>query len=110
MWVKHVLKDQESTTETQNYASKKSTSAKSAGSAEEILVDTDKALSDLKEWMRVKHYAYKTEQSYLGWCRRFFKYSRECSGEKQSEHVPVSPQLITRYNLPRLRKMTQYRI
>ena len=41
--------------------------------------DSQKALEDLKEWMRIKHYAYKTEQSYLNWCKRFFHYSGECS-------------------------------
>jgi len=58
------------------------------------LVDSQKALDDLKEWMRIKHYAYKTEQSYLSWCKRFFHYSSECNGESQDGYISVSPELI----------------
>ena len=36
--------------------------------------DDRQALADLREWMRIKHYAYKTEQTYLSWCKRFFIY------------------------------------
>ncbi len=57
--------------------------------------DSNKALKDLKEWMRIKHYAYKTEQSYLNWCKRFFSYSIECKGGgDQRGSVHVSPELI----------------
>ena len=52
------------------------------------------SLDDLKEWMRIKHYAYKTEQSYLNWCKRFFAYSRECKGVNEAGCVFVSPELI----------------
>ena len=58
------------------------------------MFDTGKAQQELKEWMRIKHYAYKTEQSYLSWCRRFFQYSRECKGAGPDGYVPVSPDLI----------------
>ena len=57
--------------------------------------DSNKALEDLKEWMRIKHYAYKTEQSYLNWCKRFFSYSIESKGGgEQRGSVHVSPELI----------------
>ena len=56
--------------------------------------DSQKALEDLREWMRIKHYAYKTEQSYLNWCKRFFHYSGECKGVNQAGCVSVSPELI----------------
>ena len=56
--------------------------------------DSQQALVDLKEWMRIKHYAYKTEQSYLSWCKRFFSYSRECKGCSESGDVVVTPELI----------------
>ena len=57
-------------------------------------VDSQQALADLKEWMRIKHYAYKTEQSYLSWCKRFFNYSRECTGVSGNGSVVVTPELI----------------
>ncbi len=53
------------------------------------------ALADLREWMRIKHYAYKTEQAYLNWCKRFFAYSVQCRGGGESgNEVHVSPELI----------------
>lgn len=58
------------------------------------LFDSENALKYLKEWMRIKHYAYKTEQSYLNWCKRFFHYSRECRGGRPGDCVSVSPELI----------------
>lgn len=79
------------------YAAEKNTSIKDTtanGTAGPDLFDSEKVLNDLKEWMRLKHYAYKTEQSYLNWCRRFFNYSRECSGGPEGANVAVSPQLI----------------
>ena len=56
--------------------------------------DSRKALEDMKEWMRIKHYAYKTEQSYLNWCKRFFHYSSECRGVNRDGCAAVSPELI----------------
>lgn len=57
--------------------------------------DASQALADLREWMRIKHYAYKTEQSYLNWCKRFFAYSVQCKGGGESENqVHVSGKLI----------------
>ena len=58
------------------------------------MYDSQKALNELKEWMRIKHYAYKTEQSYLSWCKRFFHYSCECNGKTQNGFVSVSPEII----------------
>ncbi len=56
--------------------------------------DGQQALADVREWMRLKHYAYKTEQSYLSWCKRFFSYSRECKSVDESGYIAVSPELI----------------
>jgi integron integrase len=56
--------------------------------------DSRKALEDMKEWMRINHYAYKTEQSYLNWCKRFFHYSSECKGVNRDGCAAVSPELI----------------
>ena len=37
-------------------------------------VDPGRALDTLSETMRVRHYSYRTEQTYLDWVRRFFDY------------------------------------
>jgi integron integrase len=37
-------------------------------------VDPGQALEALTQTMRVRHYSYRTEQTYLDWVRRFFKY------------------------------------
>ncbi len=58
------------------------------------LVDRGQALADLKEWLRIKHYAYKTEQSYLNWCKRFFSYCDECQGADNIGQIMVNPELI----------------
>ena len=47
--------------------------------------DGAQALADLREWMRIKHYAYKTEQAYLNWCKRFFTYSVQCKRSKRGQ-------------------------
>lgn len=55
---------------------------------------SDKALSELKEWLRIKHYAYKTEQSYVNWGKRFFHYARECQAPTPDGSVTITPMLI----------------
>ena len=37
-------------------------------------VDPGQALESLTQTMRVRHYSYRTEQTYLDWVRRFFDY------------------------------------
>jgi integron integrase len=83
------------------YATRKRSAARNrqgGGQAAEIKekywFDGHQALSDLQEWIRIKHYAYKTEQSYLAWCRRFFNYSHECKGSDGPGTVLVTPELI----------------
>ncbi len=51
-------------------------------------------MDDVREWLRIKHYAYKTELSYLSWCKRFFVYSEQCKGIDQEGNILVTPQLI----------------
>ncbi len=57
-------------------------------------VDPKQAMRDLKEWLRIKHYAYKTEQSYMNWCKRFFIFSQECNCVHGNNWVAVTPELI----------------
>jgi integron integrase len=39
-------------------------------------VAADAALETMRETLRVRHYSYRTEQTYLDWVRRFFAYLR----------------------------------
>jgi len=54
----------------------------------------EEVLNNTREWIRVKHYAYKTEQSYMSWCKRFLDYSAQCTGGTKEGVVLVTPQLI----------------
>ncbi|HIP39321.1 MAG TPA: integron integrase [Desulfocapsa sulfexigens] len=80
------------------YTSEQLVTAKTGGGSNKDapgLYDATQALADLREWMRIKHYAYKTEQSYLNWCKRFFTYSVQCKGGGESgNEVHVSGELI----------------
>lgn len=42
--------------------------------ASDHTVDPAQALETLAQTMRVRHYSYRTEQTYLDWVRRFFEY------------------------------------
>jgi integron integrase len=42
-------------------------------------------LNAMKEALRVKHYSYRTEQTYLAWADRFCKYLRAANGKKLSD-------------------------
>ncbi len=68
--------------------------ASSISDEEVVVFDAAKVLGDLKEWLRIKHYAYKTEQSYMKWCKRFLSYSRECFPTLEEGTVVISPELI----------------
>jgi len=57
----------------------------------------EKVLADAMEWLRIKHYAYKTEQSYMGWCKRFLYYAEQCEGIDQEGRVLVTQQLIKNF-------------
>lgn len=39
------------------------------------IVDADSALSETKRLIRLKHYSYSTERTYLQWIERFFSYA-----------------------------------
>ncbi len=35
----------------------------------------------MRELLRLKHYSYKTERSYIGWAKRFYYYINEVKKE-----------------------------
>ena len=57
----------------------------------------NQAMDDVREWMRIKHYAYRTEQTYLMWCKRFFAFSSETNGLDEAGGVAVSPEIIKNF-------------
>ncbi len=51
------------------------TSVLSPNAQQEGFPDTSRALSEMREAMRIKHYSYRTERSYLEWAKRFIDYT-----------------------------------
>lgn len=79
------------------YAAKKITVEKTNSTlkiSESGEFNQEEVLGKLKEWLRIKHYAYKTEQTYLSWCKRFFQYCSECNEGYKEGYAVVSPELI----------------
>jgi len=54
-----------------------------------------KILDQLVRALRLRHYAYKTEKSYLAWNKRLFSYSRECHSENAKKELPISQAVIS---------------
>lgn len=54
-----------------------------------------KCIADLCRWMKLKHYALKTEKTYSAWCVRLFAYSRKHCGTDKHGRVVVSQAVIT---------------
>jgi len=52
------------------------------------------ALQAFTEALRLKNYAYRSEQTYLGWCRRLFRYAAEVQGATAGKAIAVSPALV----------------
>lgn len=46
------------------------------------LLDVDNALSETKRLIRLKHYSYSTERTYIQWIERFFSYSFASENKK----------------------------
>jgi integron integrase len=46
------------------------------------LMDADSALSETKRLIRLKHYSYSTERTYLQWIARFFSYALASENKK----------------------------
>jgi integron integrase len=41
-------------------------------------------VSEVMESLRIQHYSYRTEQSYLDWIRRFFAYAQSCDSPNRA--------------------------
>ena len=42
--------------------------------------DPDGVMAKMREAIRIKHYSYSTERSYLDWVKRFFEYTGKVKG------------------------------
>lgn len=45
------------------------------------------AMNAMRTCLRMRHYSYRTEQTYLDWTRRFFEYLDRLAGAKRERHV-----------------------
>lgn len=52
------------------------------------------ALASFREALRLKNYAYRTEETYLSWCKRLFAYAGRIQGDSSSDAVFISEQVI----------------
>ena len=46
-----------------------------------------KLLDQVRDVLRTKHYAYRTEQSYVDWIRRFILFHNKCHSQEMKEAV-----------------------
>ena len=53
------------------------------------------ALEQLVRALRLKQYAFKTEQSYVAWTKRLFAYSHECYGGEEKKEILISQSVIS---------------
>ncbi len=52
------------------------------GQKSAVAVKPDEIMTKVHEWMRIKHYAKRTERTYTQWIARFLRYVREQGGER----------------------------
>jgi len=45
--------------------------------------DTDQIIKEMKRIIRLRHYSYSTERSYLDWAKRFFDYVKATKGDNE---------------------------
>jgi len=57
----------------------------------------NEALSKFKEVLRLKHYAYRTEQTYLDWLQRFFAYCAKQPDKSTSEGLTITEKSVQDY-------------
>ena len=55
-------------------------STREVGSTSSGAFDPDSVLARMREAIRIKHYSYSTERSYIDWVKRFFEYTGKVKG------------------------------
>ncbi len=68
---------------------------------EEGRVEPLAALEELRKRLRTRHYSYRTECSYVDWCRRFFDYLAETDGPRPRVPAPSVRDFLTHLALHR---------
>lgn len=63
--------------------------------SEDGRVDETAAMDHMRERLRLKHYSYRTEKTYIDWVQRFFRYLLEASGT--TDRPVVSPESVRNY-------------
>jgi len=53
------------------------------------------ALDALRKRLRTRHYSYRTECSYVDWCRRFLEYLAETDGPRPRVTAPLARNFLT---------------
>lgn len=61
--------------------------------AEDGSVSAVDVLAAMRVQLRLKQYSYRTEQTYVDWIERFFRYLVDASGEKSGRHVVTPPRI-----------------
>ena len=69
---------------------KEAAPAPKAAPAPDGSVVADDALAALRDTIRVRHYSYRSEQTYLDWVRRFFDYLREIGASVEGRPVETT--------------------
>ncbi|MCP4270146.1 MAG: hypothetical protein GY777_31995, partial [Candidatus Brocadiaceae bacterium] len=57
---------------------------------QEFNFDLKEIINKTKEIIRIKHYSYSTERTYVDWMKRFFNYMVEVKGKDFSQSKPDS--------------------
>ena len=53
------------------------------------------ALDELRKRLRIRHYSYRTECSYVDWCRRFFEYLSQTEGPRPRVTASAARDFLT---------------
>lgn len=51
--------------------------------------DLNQVIKSLRNSIRIKHYSYKTERSYIGWVKRFYEYLSKTKKKNQNNDSPT---------------------
>ncbi len=58
-------------------------------------IEENNIIAQFVKSLRLKHYAYKTEKTYVSWCQRLFIYSAKCHDRNGKGEVEISPAIIS---------------
>jgi len=59
--------------------------------------DRKQVLEHSSQLIQLRHYSRTTEQTYVGWMNRYFRYQAECSKPVKDDFFPITPQSVQDY-------------